>query len=313
MKPPGYHTAYGYKKYDDFTAAKQPMLSNWFFTVRVIGYFAIWTILARYFYKMSVQQDLTGDHKITQILAKRAAPCVFLFALTCTFASFDLIMSLDHHWYSTIFGVYYFAGSMIACFASAIVAFNVLQRTGFLTKSITTEHFHDLGKLMFVFIIFWAYIAFSQYMLIWYANVPETTHWWLRRGAATAIGLPVTDELGASFDVGNYSQYSPVSLALVLGHFALPFAFLLSRHIKRNRDLLLIAAVWMLVIHWVDLFWLIMPELNNGVFYFGLPEISAAVGLIGIFVYLVVSIAGKSALRPVRDPRVAESMTFQNI
>lgn len=194
---------------------------------------------------------------------------------------------------------------MIATFASIIVVANILQRTGFLGASVNTEHYHDLGKLMFGFIVFWAYIGFSQYMLQWYANIAETIPWWSRRGVSTA-----------TYDENTYGavgQYGTFSLILLFGHFVIPFIFLLSRHIKRNRDLLLLGAVWMLVMCWIDLYWLIMPELNNGVFYFGLPEVLCAVGLIGVFVAIVTGMLAKAPLRPIKDPRLPESLAFHNI
>lgn len=301
-KPVGYHTAYGYQDRGEFTEAKRPWLNPVFFSIRIVGYFIVWSILARMFYGMSRRQDETGDPDISRVLSVRAALGIVVFALTVTYGVFDLIMSLDHHWYSTIFGVYYFAGAMIGVFASTIVILNCLQRTGYLTGSVTTEHYHDLGKFMFGFIFFWGYIGFSQYMLQWYANLPETTPWWIRRGVALSVDAqPQT----ASFGV--------ISLALLFGHLLIPFAFLISRHIKRNRDLLLLAAVWMLVFCWLDLYWLIAPELNNGAFYFPWVELAAAVGVIGLFVGIFVSILGKAPLRSLKDPRLGEALAFQNI
>jgi hypothetical protein len=304
LPDPGYHAAFGYYKYDDFTKARDPWLTGWFFTLRVVAYFLILGLIARYFYTASRKQDQTGDVEITKRLSKLAPVCVVTFGLLFTFIAFDLMMSLDHHWYSTIFGVYYFAGSMIATFAAVIVALNLLQRAGFLTKSVTTEHYHDLGKFMFGFTFFWGYIAFSQFMLQWYASIPEATPWWLRRGVITSAGI---GELDMNRMFGSWS------ILLLFVHFLIPFPFLLSRHIKRSRDLLLAGAVWLLMAHWIDMFWVVMPELNNGKFYFGVLEVSCAVGLVGIFVAFAVSVARKHPLRPLRDPRLGESMRHLNI
>jgi hypothetical protein len=303
LKDPGYHAAFGYYKYDEFTAARQPWLSGWFFSVRYVVYFLVLWLIARHFYTASRRQDQTGDPEITRKLSVRAPVSVVTFALLFTFIAFDLLMTLDHHWYSTIFGVYYFAGSMIATFAAVIVCLNVLQRAGFLTKSVTTEHYHDLGKFMFGFTFFWGYVAFSQFMLQWYASIPEATPWWLRRGVTTAVS--------EGLDMNR--MFGTWSIILLFTHFLIPFPFLLSRWIKRSRELLLLAAVWMLAAHWIDLFWLVMPELNNGKFYFGIPEIGCAAGLIGLFVACAVSIAKRHPLRPLRDPRLGESMGFTNM
>jgi hypothetical protein len=299
-KPIGYYAAYGYTTYDFMSQAKRAWLNPTFFSVRLVLYFVIWSAIARHFYALSREQDRTGDPDITRRLSARAPLTIVVFALSVTFAVFDLLMSLDHHWYSTIFGVYYFAGAMIATFATAIVALNVLHRGGFLTRSVNVEHFHDLGKFLFGFTFFWGYIAFSQYMLQWYASILEATPWWIRRGASTA-------------EETVNPEFAGLSIVLLVGHFLIPFPFLLSRHIKRNRVALLCGAVWLLVMCWIDLFWLVMPELNNGVWYFGIPEIGCAVGLIGLFVAIVVSIARHAPLRPLKDPRLHEAVAFHNI
>ena len=300
-KPVGYHTAYGYNTYDEFTDAKYTWLNPTSFTVRIIGYFFIWTLLAWFFYRNSVRQDSTGDIELTRKMSRVAPVCMVVFGTTLYFASIDLVMTLDHHWYSSMFGIQFFAGSVIGAFASVIVTVNLLHRGGYLTQSVTTEHLHDLGKLMFGFIVFWAYVTYSQYMLIWYANLPETTGWFERRGATTSAFAP-----GAGY-------WSGISIILLFCHLLLPFPFLLSRHIKRNRDLLFFGAVWMLVFHWVDLYWNIMPELNNGQFYFGLPEIGTLVGVVGLFLAFISYRLSRVNLRPIKDPRVSDSFAFQNM
>jgi hypothetical protein len=301
-KPIGYHTAYGYKKFDEFTQAKYAYLNPTSFTVRVVGYFVIWTLMAWYFYRLSVKQDSTGDPELSRKMSRWAPVCMVVFGSTLYFASVDLVMTLDHHWYSSMFGIQFFAGCAISAFASVIVTVNLLQRAGYLTQSVSTEHLHDLGKLMFGFIVFWAYTTYSQYMLIWYANIPETTPWFERRGATSSLFAP-----------DGISYWTGISLILLFCHFLLPFPFLLSRHIKRNKDLLLFGAVWMLFFHLVDLYWVIIPELNNGKFYLGLPEIGAVVGLVGLFVGYVSYKLAKANLRPVKDPRAHMSFAFQNM
>ena len=136
-----------------------------------------------------------------------------LFALSLNFAAFDLLMSLDPHWFSTIFGVYYFAASVVAFLAVMPKILYGLQMRGILKNAVTVEHYHDFGKLLFGFIVFWAYIAFSQYMLIWYGNLPEETEWFLKR---------------------QTGEWTTVSLILIFGHFVVPFLLLVSRMIKRR-------------------------------------------------------------------------------
>lgn len=302
---PGTHSKYDYMTYDESTKGKQPWLTGWFFTLRLVFYFGVWTVLAYYFYNASKRQDVTGDIRISQRLALVAPVGILAFALTLTFAMFDLVMSLDHYWYSTMFGVYCFAGGMISMFATCIVAFNVIQSRGFLRESVTTEHYHDLGKYLFAFVFFWGYVGFSQFMLQWYASIPEATPWWARRGVTSADLAPNT--------IGVTSGFAGLSIVLLFGHFLIPFAYLLSRHIKRSREALLVGAVWMLAAHMVDMYWLIMPEYNNGEFIFDFAVILTIVGVLGLFVFSFVQVLSGANLRPVRDPRVAESLAFTNM
>lgn len=305
LHPPGEHSRYDYMKFDISTHDKQPWLSGWFFTLRVIFYFVVWTVLARYFYGASKRQDVTGDVEISKRLALVAPVGIIAFALTMTFAMFDFLMSLDHYWYSTMFGVYMFAGGMISMFATCIVTFNLVQKRGFLRESVTTEHYHDLGKYMFAFIFFWGYVGFSQFMLQWYASIPEATPWWARRG--------VTQADLAQNTIGVTSGFAGLSVVLLFGHFLIPFAYLISRHIKRSREALLVGAIWMLGAHLVDLYWLVMPEYNNGEWILDLTVILTIVGVIGLAISAFVHTLGGANLRPIRDPRLNESMAFTNM
>ncbi|MGF1633562.1 MAG: hypothetical protein ACFCVE_06905 [Phycisphaerae bacterium] len=293
---------------DAMALAKRAWLEPFFFVVRIFVYLAVLSSMGFFFWKNSVDQDETGDPAITSRLQRFSAPLTLVFGLTLTFMAFDLLMSLDHHWYSTIFGIYYFAGSAVGFFALAILTLMALQATGHLRQSVTVEHYHDLGKFLFAFVFFWGYIAFSQYMLLWYANVPESTAWLARRGTLT---LPEVVEAQWGF--------TAVSLALLFGHLLIPFAGLLSRHVKRKKALLGFWAVWLVVFHFADIVWLVMPEFNrvaDGVpatFTFGLTELAATVGVGGVFLGALVLVLKSHALRPLKDPRVAESMAFHNI
>jgi hypothetical protein len=243
-----------------------------------------------------VTQDTSADPKLTVKMNRLAAPALLIFFLTITFGSFDLLMSLDPHWFSTVYGIYYWTGSAIAALASLILILMLLQSRGYVTATITTEHFHDLGKLLFAMTFFWGYIAFSQYMLLWYANLPEETGWYVIRGASTA----------------HPNAYSPVLVALLFGHLLIPFVGLLSRHVKRNRKLLAFWAGWMLVFHWIDLYWLVMPDLD-GKFHLGLIDLICFIGIGGVFIATAMRIAMQNNLRPISDPRLGESLVFENI
>ena len=278
---------------DPLNAHKAPYLNPTFFTIRIAFYFVVWTAIARFFLVRSRRQDGSGDPALTRSLEMLSAPATIVFALTLTFASFDLLMSLYPHWFSTIFGVYYFSGSTLGAVSFVILLLMVLQSRGRLTRTVNAEHFHDLGKLQFAFIVFWAYIAFSQYMLIWYGNLPEETVWYKYR---------------------QTGQWTSVSLLLLFGHFVVPFLAMMSRHPKRRRVSLAVASVWLLVMHWVDMIWLVFPHVEEyaGRVPFGVPEIASFVGIGGIFVAVLLWRLGRQPLVALRDPRLQEALQFEN-
>jgi hypothetical protein len=291
-------SAHGVQPPDELTLAKRAVLNRWAFTARIIFYFLIWTLLSWYYWTRSTGQDKTGDVELTEQMQNYSALASLALVLSVTFAAFDLLMSLDPHWFSTIFGIYFLAGCMLAGFATIILVTMVLQRFGYLTASVNVEHYHDLGKWLFGFTFFWGYIAFSQYMLLWYSNIPEETEWLAHRGATTARA--------------DISAWTWVSLVLLFGQLLIPFAGLLSRQIKRNMDLLAFWAVWILVFHWVDLYWIVMPELD-GRFHLGLIEVLCFVGIGGTFMAAHLRLLVKHPLRPLHDPRLNESLAFQNV
>jgi hypothetical protein len=278
--------------HDPLLAGKAAYLNVPFFLARLAFYFVAWNVIAHYFRRRSVEQDQTGRPEITVRMELRSAPAMIVFALTTTFAAFDLIMSLYPHWYSTIFGVYVFAGAVLGFFALLALLLAGLQSQGYLRRMVTTEHYHDLGKLMFAFVVFWAYIAFSQYMLIWYGNVPEETVFYLKR---------------------QTGPWARLSTLLLFGHFFLPFFALMSRYPKRRHVALLSAAVWILVMHWLDLYWLIMPDASPHSLDFRLVDLASFLGIGGIFFAAVLWRMGRHELVPVRDPRLGESVAFENV
>ncbi len=286
---------------DSLTLQKHAMLNRWSFTGRILFYFAVWIAIALWYWRQSVRQDTTDDYHLTERMQTFSAPAIILLILTITFAAFDLLMSVDPHWYSTIFGIYYIAGSMLAGFAALILALMTLQRLGYLRDSINVEHYHDLGKWLFGFTFFWGYIAFSQYMLLWYSNIPEETKWLAHRGATT---VPK--------DVNGWTG---VTLALLFGQLLIPFAGLMSRHVKRNLSFLAFWAAWILVFHWIDMYWLIMPELDplHYTVHFGLIEVLCFIGIGGIFVATNLRLMAGHALRPLHDPRLPEAVSFENV
>lgn len=277
--------------HDPLLQEKSSYLNLPFFYVRGILYLACWAAIAWWFRKQSLKQDETEEPMITRRLQTFSAPAIVLTGVTLTFAAFDWMMSLDPHWYSTIFGVYFFAGCFLAGLAATTLVVAFPYRPEPVADVITPEHFHDLGKLIFAFVVFWAYIGFSQFMLIWYANIPEETAWYTHR---------------------LEDGWQAVTLFLVLGHFVLPFFALLSREIKRKRRSLAIACFWLLAMHYLDLYWLVIPSYGppGGNF---LLDLGTLLGLGCLFVAAFAYLSYRGALIPVRDPRLSESLAFENM
>ncbi len=276
---------------DHALEAKAGWLSPPAFALRCVAYFVVFTLLSRYFFARSVAQDHHRDPDLVARLRQASAPAMIAFAFATMLAGFDLLMSLDPYWYSTMYGVYFFAGAAVAVFAALAVIPLWLRRRGVLADAITVEHYHDIGKLLFAFVFFWGYIAFSQFMLIWYADLPEETRW-----------------LEPRLDTG----WSWLSLILLVGHFCLPFLFLLSRETKRRLPVLLGLAGWMLVMHYCDLFWLVMPEYQRTGVSFGPIDLTALAGVGGLFVAAAARAAGRVFLIPIGDPRLDDSLEFES-
>lgn len=276
---------------------KAAYLNSSFFLVRFIVYFGFWTLISRYYLKSSLTQDTSKDPKsIMGSMRAVAGPAMIGFALTMTFCAFDLLMSLDPMWFSTIFGVYYLASCIQGINAFLALTAMFLHKQGVLKKSINTEHFHDLGKMVFAFTVFWAYVAFSQFMLIWYANIPEETGWYKER-----------------FEGGWSSGWGLLSAVLLFGHFVVPFFGLLSRHIKRKRPTLAFWAIWQLVMIYLDMYWLVMPNTKAEGPPFSLLDISCVVGILGVFIAGIAFRAKSLNLMVTNDPRLQKSLAFTNI
>lgn len=287
-----YHWAHpGAAEHDVLIAHKEPYLNKGFFIGRAIVYFASFALFAWIFVGNSVKQDKTGDHAITRKLQAIAAPAIAVCSLALTFAAFDFNMSLYPHWFSTIYGVIHFAGGFMANFAFLIIVVTMLYKGGVLKNVVTEEHLHAMGKMMFGLTCFWAYVSFSQFMLIWYANIPEETVWYQYRWE------------------GSWKQ---VSLLLLIGHFAVPFFLFMSRHVKRSWTFAPIFAGWMLAMHYLDMYWMVMPNIYHGNAHFGLSEILAVVGVGGFFLAGFGFFLQRAPVVAIRDPRLPESLKLEN-
>ncbi|UCD94464.1 MAG: hypothetical protein JSU69_12010 [Candidatus Zixiibacteriota bacterium] len=292
----GFHELYHWS-HDDAVApdsllqGKSGYLNVPFFVIRALFYFVIWAALSRILFRTSAAQDAGHNDSLLRKMRVTSAPGMILFALTITFAAFDWLMSLDPHWYSTIFGVYVFSGALVAMLAFMTFVILRLRAMAALTGTITEEHYHDLGKLMFGFIIFWGYMAFSQYFLIWYGNIPEETIWFLHR-----------------WD----TSWKIVSLILVFGHFVIPFFVLFPRGPKRNPAILKFMAIWILFMHLIDLHWIVLPNLHQHGLHPSWIDLTTLAGIGGVFLWFFWRRMASRPLVPVGDPHLEESKKFVN-
>ncbi len=270
---------------------KWPYLTPWFFWLRAIFYFAFFTIAAIWLRSNSILQDKEGAARYTILNRRITFASLPFFAVCLTFAAIDWLMGLDYHWFSTMWGVYIFAGTALSSLCVLILIVTALRSAGYFKGIITLEHYHIMGKLMLAFTIFWAYIGFSQYMLIWYANIPEETVYFLRR---------------------NTESWHILSTALVVGHFFVPFLLLLPNIGKKKPAFLCGMAVWILFMHLLDIYVIVLPAYHKAGFVPSCFDVLslAAIGCTLAAVFL--KRLGDAPLWPLKDPRLRQSIALKN-
>lgn len=273
---------------------KEVFLNTPFWIVRALLYMVVWLWLARSLYGMSRKQDHDGDRWWTAKMRRRSSYGLLLFAFSTAFASFDWIMSMDYHWFSTMFGVYFFAQCMGAALATVVLMMLWIRRSGRARELATPEHLHDIGKLLFGFTAFWGYIGFSQYFLIWYANIPEETSWFIRR---------------------KTEGWEFAAMALVVARFAIPFVVLMARPARRSPFVLGFMSLWILGATVFDLLFVI----RGGVYgTSGIPPVIGPVDFIAalapllLFAGLLVRRMGAVPVAPPNDPRIDLSLHHKN-
>jgi hypothetical protein len=227
---------------DETLQGKHLYLNVPFFIVRAAIYFTVWNAVSYFLNAWSLEQDRTPDLRIARKMQMLSAGGLVAYGLTITFASFDWLMSIEPHWYSTIYGVLILGGQGLSALAFLIVVLAWLSRRPPLDRIVVKAHFHDLGNLTLAFVMLWAYFSFSQYLIIWSGNLPHEISWYANR---------------------LHTGWRAVGIALVLFHFAVPFAMLLSRTVKREVRLIVRLAVAILAARVIDLFWLIAPEFHT--------------------------------------------------
>ncbi|MCS7053636.1 MAG: quinol:cytochrome C oxidoreductase [Ignavibacterium sp.] len=276
---------------DPILKGKEPYLNMTFFVIRVIAFISIWILFYWLIGKNSFKQDETKDQNLTRKNIVLSAVFVPIFAITITFTSIDWLMSLEPHWFSTIFGVYYFSGTVIAALSVVTLIVVHLKEKGYYSPWISEDHLYSFGALLFGFVNFWAYIAFSQFLLIWYANLPEETFWYLTRWE------------------GSWSIFS---VLLILVHFVVPYAVLLSQPSKMDPKKLKFISIWLLFAHLLDLFWLVMPNMSKmkSGYYFSWIDLVFPVLGIGIVMIVFHYFSKNKNLIPVGDPKLQRGLNF---
>jgi len=272
---------------DQLLIEKQPYLNIPFFVVRFLIVSLLWGLFAMLFTRNSVKQDVSRDQNLTRRNTRLGAIFMPLFAVSVTVLAIDWAMSIEPHWYSTIFGVYFFSGTVLAGVATATLIVVLLHEGGYLPP-LRPDHLYSLGALLFAFVNFWAYIAFSQFLLIWYANLPEETFWFMKRWS-------------------HGWQY--VSVLLIVTQFAVPYFALLAQDAKMNPKRLKLMAIWILAAHFLDVYWLVMPSFDGGVPVSWI-EFSYPVLGVGLVIVVLASRMNKYNLVPVGDPKLERGLSF---
>jgi hypothetical protein len=272
---------------DPVIREKAAYLNTEFFIVRQVLYFAIWNVIGYFLTRWSAEQDQTGDSGLIRKLSIMSGGGLVVYSLTVTFALIDWTMSVNPHWYSTMWGPLHLVGQGLSALSFAIVILIMLSRTTPLDRVVTSAHLHDLGKLLFAFLMLWAYLTFSQYLIIWSANLAEEIPHYLIR-----------------WDGG----FQWVSGFMVVLHFALPYALLLSRDVKRDWKRLRLVATWVVAARIVDYYWHVAPEFHPSGVTLGLVDFAVPIALGGIFLALYAANLKTRALLPVNDPGLAKAL-----
>jgi hypothetical protein len=280
---------------DQLLQWKSPFLNLNFFGIRLVVYFLIWFAGTFVLLRNSFKQDLSGDISLSQKNFKRSAVIMVLFGLTTSFAGFDLLMSLEPHWFSTIFGVYFFAGLFQSGLAMLLILTFLLVKSGALKDYVSQDHFHDIARFLFGFSVFWAYIAFSQFMLIWYGNLPEETFFFRERM--------------------NHG-WEWVSLALLCIRFVIPFLVLMPFGAKRCFWITIPISCLVIFGQWLDLYWISIPALRHFQHDFVVPamfgwkELLSGLGFVALFILIIGFILERIRLVPIKDPRLEASIHY---
>lgn len=288
----GMHSLYEWThesaKTDPLLMLKAGYLNTPFFLARQVIYFAIWSAIGYLLTSWSAEQDRTGDPAIAGKMERLSGGGLVVYFLTITFAMVDWTMSVNPHWFSTIWGLLYIGGQGLSAFAFCIMVLVMLSQTAPLNKVLSTHHFHDLGKFLFAFLMLWAYLSFSQLLIIWSANLPEEIPHYIIRWE---------------------TSWRYLSAFIIIGHFIVPYALLLSRDLKKNAGKLKVVAIWIIFARIADYYWHIAPEFYHGGMSLSLLDVALPLALGGIFISIFVSQLAGRTLLPVNDAGLEKALT----
>ena len=271
---------------DPLLQHKAPYLNVPFFLARTAGYFALWLAGITLLNRFSRRQDAEGAAAVSRPMQLLSGAGLPLYGLTVTFAAIDWAMTLEPHWFSTIYGMMFVAGQGLATLAFAIVALRLLYDLSPLREVVRRQNFHDLGNLQLAFVMLWAYMSYSQYLIIWSGNLPEEITWYLHRGEG---------------------GWELVGMALIVLHFAIPFLVLLSRRSKRSPAILAAVSLGILALRYIDIFWLTVPAFSPGRLTAHWLDLALLVAIGGFWVAFLTTRLGSWPLIPVNDARLAEA------
>jgi len=272
---------------DEALQHKHVYLNVPFFVVRAGIYFAAWNLLSYFLNAWSLEQDRTGDPRLARRMQMLSAGGLVAYGVTITFASFDWLMSLDPHWFSTIYGVLILGGQGLSALALLIAVIVWLSRRPPLDRIVVPSHLHDLGNLLLAFVMLWAYFSFSQFLIIWSGNLPQEITWYMHR---------------------TQTSWRYVGTALIAFHFAVPFLLLLSRTVKRHGETLLAVATALLFLRAVDLWWLIAPEFHHDGIAVSWLDVLLPLSLGALWLGGFVWQLRKRAILPIHDPQFDEAL-----
>jgi hypothetical protein len=272
---------------DPVLSGKAAYLNTPFFLLRTALYFGVWNAIAYFLNRWSLEQDRSPDPRIAQRMQMLSGGGLVAYGLTLTFASFDWVMSLDPHWFSTIYGVLFMGGQGLTALAFLVIALAWLSRREPLNTIVVPSHFHDLGNLMLAFVMLWAYFSFSQYLIIWAGNLPEEIEWYVHR---------------------LHTSWRAIAVALVAFHFVVPFVLLLSRAVKRHAGVLVKVAIGILAVRLIDLFWLVAPEFHTHGVSVSWLDVVLPASMFSLWLGCFVRQLRGRAILPIYDPEFDETL-----